>query len=568
MENIDSSKLQSIKAEELNLEAIFTGKYLFEIPIYQRPYAWQEEQVLQLIDDLTTAAFEEDDDEPYFLGSLVIIKKDETFRSDVIDGQQRLTTLTILLAILRKIIIDEEIKGNLTDMIMQKGNRLKKISNEYRFKTRERDQDFFSTLIQEKNGLDNFEELSGTINSDSKQNIFDNAKLLLDTLTERNYGEEKLIQLAQFIILKCLFIVVTAFNKEKAFRIFKVLNGRGMPLSMADMFKAEFLENFDDDLEKEYGQKWEETEAYLGQENFEKLFSYIRAIKLKRIPRGTILEDITNNLKPHENPIDFIDNQLLVYAKSFSIIKNESFQCEKNKIREAINNELYWLNQLRHKGWLPPTILFIAKHEKSPTKVFEFLKQLNILTLGLGIHGTYSKDRISRFYSLIEEIESHDQLTGISSLYLKPREKKSIKIKIGSANFFNKNQKYAKALLLRIEERESGINEKHSYDSISIEHVLPQNPYKSSKWVKDFDLKKQKELTNQIGNLVLLSIQKNKKAANKEFNDKKKNYLGKGNTPPFKTTQGVLSESDWKPSNIINRTSKLKILAFEVLKLK
>ena len=92
--------MQQLEAREVPLNKVFCGDYDFHIPEYQRPYAWQVEQAGQLLEDLVEA-MDRGGDEPYFLGSIVLVKSPNAARAEVIDGQQRLTTLTILLAVLR-----------------------------------------------------------------------------------------------------------------------------------------------------------------------------------------------------------------------------------------------------------------------------------------------------------------------------------------------------------------------------------------------------------------------------------------------------------------------------------
>lgn len=94
--------MSSIKAEEKPIEKVFCNDYNFQIPPYQRPYAWQVEQAGQLFDDLFTFMKEEaNDGDPYFLGSIVLIKRPEDAVADVVDGQQRLTTLAVLFGAIR-----------------------------------------------------------------------------------------------------------------------------------------------------------------------------------------------------------------------------------------------------------------------------------------------------------------------------------------------------------------------------------------------------------------------------------------------------------------------------------
>lgn len=87
-----------IKGAEYPLSKIFSSDFDYEIPSFQRPYAWTEEEAGDLFDDLYDFYVNEAEDEQYFLGSIVLVKEDDKPHSEVIDGQQRLTTLTILLA--------------------------------------------------------------------------------------------------------------------------------------------------------------------------------------------------------------------------------------------------------------------------------------------------------------------------------------------------------------------------------------------------------------------------------------------------------------------------------------
>jgi uncharacterized protein with ParB-like and HNH nuclease domain len=129
-----------IQAGEQPIAKVFSSDYSFVIPNYQRPYSWKTDQVGDLLDDLTYFAFQEGDFEdlkPYFLGSIVLIKGDAP-AAKVVDGQQRLTTLTILFAVLREQLPD--LKGDITELIYERGSQLKGRPNRVRLSLRERDQ--------------------------------------------------------------------------------------------------------------------------------------------------------------------------------------------------------------------------------------------------------------------------------------------------------------------------------------------------------------------------------------------------------------------------------------------
>lgn len=90
------------------IKKVFSDDFVFNIPNYQRPYAWTTEQTEQLLIDLIDAIGDESTEidrvPPYFLGNIVLIKPIDKSESEVVDGQQRLTTLTILFAVLKKLL--------------------------------------------------------------------------------------------------------------------------------------------------------------------------------------------------------------------------------------------------------------------------------------------------------------------------------------------------------------------------------------------------------------------------------------------------------------------------------
>ncbi|MEY9137519.1 uncharacterized protein with ParB-like and HNH nuclease domain [Bradyrhizobium diazoefficiens] len=116
-------QLGLIEAHEQTIGKIFSDSYAFEIPPYQRPYAWEKEQAVELLTDLLEAM---DNTEVsggvYFLGSVVLIKSPADPKSLVVDGQQRLTTLTILISVLRDLTSNEEVRIGRRSFVFQKAN--------------------------------------------------------------------------------------------------------------------------------------------------------------------------------------------------------------------------------------------------------------------------------------------------------------------------------------------------------------------------------------------------------------------------------------------------------------
>ncbi len=540
-----------IEASEKAIDKVFSNDYSFEIPNYQRPYSWKTDQVGAFIDDIDYFAFQDDDfDElkPYFFGSIVLIKGDDP-TAKVVDGQQRLATLTILFSVLRELLPD--LKAHITKRIYEEGDPLARTKNKFRLSVRERDRDFFNKYIQLDGGLANLPTEESL--TDSQDNIRNNAIYLRQELQEK-YTKDKLRWLAQYLVQKCYLVVVSTSDEESAYRIFSVLNDRGMQLSHADILKAEIIGEIPETEQEVYTKKWEDIEQNLGIDQFKDLFAHIRMIHRKVKAKDSILKEIRDNLKPKERPKEFIDKELIPYSKAFDEIKNTSFESTSNA--EKINSYLGWLNQIDNEDWIPPAIIFLAKWgNKDTKKVKRFLKRLERLAFGLYVMRTNINGRIERYSKILLAIENEDQEALIASFLFKKREVQSIKDALAGDIYGTQFTKY---LLLRLDADLSEGEARYNYPIISIEHVLPQNPDDDSEWIELFpDEEEREKLTQCLGNLVLLSRRKNSKAQNYEFERKKSSYFVRDGVSSFALTTDVLNHDQWTPEVISKRQNDL-----------
>ena len=182
-----------IKGGERPIDQIFGKEFVFRIPLYQRPYSWQQEQAEELLDDLLGflgAGTEPIEDlPPYFLGSIVVIKEDHKPEADVVDGQQRLTTLTILLSAIRSRLMGEtdnamvKFAEGLTDYLYEKGSPVLETPDRFRLTLRKQDADFFRDYIQKEAQISKLLALNAGKLSDSQNNIRHNTGILGDRLT-------------------------------------------------------------------------------------------------------------------------------------------------------------------------------------------------------------------------------------------------------------------------------------------------------------------------------------------------------------------------------------------------
>lgn len=542
----------AIHATEKPLFRVFSNDFAFSIPAYQRPYAWTREQASELLTDLLSFLGDEPESiteaNPYFLGSIVLIKSEDAPEADVVDGQQRLTTITILLSVLRSYLSAEK-ASFITKYIYQEGNLFEGAENCYRLKLRPRDEEFFRKYIQDGKSLDPLFELDSSQLPDSQRNIQANAKYFDEEL--KKISEKELEKFVQYLMTRCFLVVVSTPDLNSAYRIFSVLNSRGLDLSLTDLLKSEIIGEIPLSRQDRYTKIWEDEEEDLGRETFQELFAHIRMIYRKAKLRETALNEFRKYIQPQKEPQKFIDEVLKPYSDALEIIKTANYQSDREA--EPINSLFRWLNQIENSDWVPPAILYFSKNSQAPDKLKHFFADLERLAAGLMILRADINYRIDRYAKLLAAIEEASDLDAPDSpLQLTSNEMdRIIETLDGDLYLIRRIRQY---VLLRLDSALSEGEASYDYSVITVEHVLPQNPSKGSTWFTWFpDEKERSQYVHRIGNLVLLSRRKNSEAQNYDFDRKKEKYFDSQRGVPFILTSQVLRQSEWTPAVIQQR---------------
>ncbi len=543
----------NLTATEQAIEDVFGKEYLFEIPFYQRPYAWTTDQVSELLDDLDDAV-QRDADAPYFLGSIVLVQEDGGPKSDVVDGQQRLTTLTMLLCVLRE-LSDRELADDIDSFIRQRGSRLQDKPDMYRFSLGEQDRDFFRRKVQQRGALEGFVRADPPKYTDSEQRIYENAGFLYKELSRRSPDDRH--KLASYIVRHCFLVVVSASDEDSADRIFTVLNARGLDLSPTDKLKPPVLSKIPPASQKDYAAKWVAIEEGLGRDRFRDLFAHIRTIHRKDKLRGTLDREFRDYVLgkdlTEKRAVDFVDNTLEPYAGVYEMVSGAKY--ERTRGAEDVNALLHRLNWLDNFDWIPAAMAFF-RQETQADVILPFLRDLERLAYGLFILRANVNQRIERFGGVLRAIEDKRLSDAEGPLQLTPHEKTDILAKLDGDIY--RQLRVRRPLLLRLDSLVSDppVFDRHSI--LSIEHVLPRNPAGGSQWLRWFpDEDERERWTHRLANLVLLPHRKNTRASNFEFELKKQEYFAKNGTTTFALTTQVVHKTAWTPQVLECRQREL-----------
>ena len=493
---------------------------------------------------------------PYFMGSIVLIKKPEKPDADVVDGQQRLATLTILICVLRD-RLKEDLAGEAQEYVAEVGKAIAGTKDRYRLRLRSQDADFFEKTIQHKGATKPLPKADQSL-GDAKMNIVKNACLLAKRVCVIEADKRK--ALLSFMIQRCFLVVVEASDEDSAYRVFSVLNDRGRNLSPTDILKAKIIGAIKKSERGTYTKIWEEIEESLGRDRFRDLFAHIRMIhrrtklaeRLEVEFRKYVIAEID---KKPERATEFIDQTLKPMSDAYLQIVHQNFPT--GEYTENINRSLRHLAMLDNFDWQPPTILFLSKFSEQPERVVRFLSALDALAYGMFICRDSVNKRISLYADIIGKIDSGDDVLEDSSpIYLSDGEKTEVLTQLDGPVY--EIPQIRRAVLLRLDEAVSDGAANYNHRIVSIEHVLPQNPAKDSEWIALFpDEEARSSWTHRLANLVLLSKSKNSRAQNYPFERKKEEYFSRNGTSTFALTSQVLATDSWTPGHLETRQKEL-----------
>jgi hypothetical protein len=547
---------KKISGAEHSLSKIFSSEFEFIIPSYQRPYAWNIDQTSELLDDLD-AFHKTEKEEGYFLGSIVLIKSEDKALSEVIDGQQRLTTLTLLLTTIA-CAHDATEKDAMKAYILEPGKKLEKINPKPRLSLRKRDQEFFEKYIQgfDLHSLLGLDEHS--LENESQRKMQANTKYLFEEIEKRFKTAEELQNFATFLLTRCYLVTVSTSSQESAFRVFSVMNSRGLNLQPTDIIKADLIGQIQDEaLQQTYTDKWEEMEVELTRSGFNDLFTYVRMIYAKEKAKRSLLEEFRNHvLSKNPNPNSLIDDILRPFADALSDIRTGTFAATKHA--DDINYYIGWLNRIDNSDWIPPAILFLKKYRNKPDQLLRFFQLFERLVAYMHICCWNVNQRIELYGDLITEIESDIKPDDMDMLNFSPEDINEYR-KALDGDIYRLTPRRRNYLILRLDSFISDGAAIYDPKILTIEHVLPQTVAEKSEWASWWPDKEMRGLwVHRLANLVPLNKKRNSAARNYEFSTKCETYFkGKKNVSSYALTSQVLSKKEWTPKTLKARQKEL-----------
>jgi hypothetical protein len=550
-------------AEPLTLGRLFSDPYSFRVPSFQRPYSWTTKEAGQLLDDLTLALEEQasagdDEERGYFLGAMLLTAPvsagtdDAEFvpRHDIVDGQQRLVTLTILLAVLRDLMGASESKAasdwlaQFIESPLEAGQQ-----RSYRLELRGGEHEFLKTYVQERGASARMPD--GDVTTEAQGRILAVREHFLAELGQRDRPE--LARITSFVVQACHIALISANSIDGAHRIFMVLNDRGRPLARNDILKAQVLGQISEGARQSALDIWDRTAALVG-EDFEPLFSHIRAVEGGT--KGQIISGIRDIIANAGGAQVFVKSVLEPYGRALHAVR--SGQHEGSEHSPEIRRLLSYLHWLGSADWVPPALLWWRLNGDDPEQLVVFLRRLERLAYSLRLLGLGADKRLSRFRGVVRAIHNGNVFDSRTSpLDLGRDEQRNILYNL--RNLHVRSPLTCKLVLLRLNDELAGVPQNLSPPDLTVEHVLPQKPSRNSVWRTWFPTADEREAcVNSVGNLVLVTRAQNEMARNNDLARKLTAYFENGAVPHI--TRELAGIAEWRAPQILAREERLMAL--------
>ena len=530
----------------------------FIIPIYQREYKWSKSNIEKLIEDLEEIDINEPN-QNHFLNSIVYSKIEENPHASyigsrvekyyVIDGQQRLTTISLLLIAIRNFL---KLYGN--------GNEAERINNQFlinqyiqedelktRLKLSEKDHETYKKLV-----------LGHPLNdNDKKHRIYKNLKFFEKYIKE-NFPNSEALQILIQKFESRIDIIDTFLEKDdNPQKIFSSLNSTGVSLKDSDLVKNFILMNLNSHQQKElFNIYWKEIEKNLiNESNLDSFLQHFLTMKLKYVvSKSSIYEAFEKLYHSLNYENEYIKSKdILEEMLKFSNIYKKLFLSEID-----FKSPYSSMNLLKIESYFPLLMYIYDKFPETILEVSKIIENYLIKRVIIGLPPGKTKNVFVKVLKNINKnnvinsiIESLKSETKQSRIPLMSEIEEDIMVK---PIYFN-NSAATKYLLYKIE---FFINSQNytttiGYDNLTIEHILPETEYSKLPdcWQESFDLDSYERRLHTLGNLTLITQQMNSSIGNICFENKKEVY----EKDTFNLTKNIAKKYDeWNEESIKNRS--------------
>ncbi len=521
-EAMSSSNLLLTKSVDFQ-ELLGNGKS-YKVPPYQRDYSWTEDEWEDLWLDI--AEQRKDSASRHYMGA-VVVKAESDREFLIIDGQQRIATLTILgLAVIKRLTdLAEEVGGEAN------AERARALRNRFvgekdpaslleisKLTLNDHDNGFFQDYLVQLRAPMNRRSLP-----ESNRKLWDCFSYFLAKVsqdTELTTDGQRIAEiLSEVVARRLVFIHITVDDEISAYTVFETLNARGLELTATDLLKNYLFSRLSAQSDLESVQRrWQKLVTTVRQERFSEFLRYHYLTKRKQIRTGRLFKIVRDEVRTQSEVMALLD-ALESRAELFEALSDASHSLWLD--RPEARSSLAVLNLLKVRQMTP--LLFAAYERLGPIDFVNVLRTVAIISFRYSIVSRLNTNDLEPVYHMAAKAVLDGKATtaravfeSLSPIYVDDEKFESdfSQLTIPTSGQRKKVVKYILCCL------ESGLADSREFetDSGTIEHVLPENP--TDDWEDYFSRETWDDNIYRLGNLTLLKASANRDAANKSYADK------------------------------------------------
>lgn len=569
---------QRLPTKSLTVADLLADAFRFVVPAYQRAYSWTRDEAGQLLEDLMSAAGIDDEyaGEPdYFLGTLLVMDPAPTgwpdLRSsvqlrvlEIVDGQQRLVTLSILAAVLRDLdrAPESEQWSRLDACLAIPGTgRRGQPPRRPRVEMRGKDRAFLERFVTTPGAT-----IEVPMHDDAPgvgpHALLDVRELFLSELGTMAPDQRR--RLASYLCDRAHFVVIFSSDVDRAHKFFEVLNNRGRPLLRSDILRAEVMSGLGPGEARQVVDAWDTASAGLGP-RFDRFFSHLKT--LQGLPRPQVISAVRAIVADSGGPAPFVLRYLAPLASAYRDIIDSAAGPGSNLPIE-IQRRLVFLGRLNGEEWVPAALLAVRAFRDGSPNAVALLGEIDRLAHLMRLLLIGADKRGRRFAPVVAAIRSGQDIDSNSPLVQFTREEQR-NFAFNLRALWRRSPAFSKLLLLRLSDEIDGGLTRVDPAMLSVEHVLPQRPAPDSEWRQLFPEAESREaLTQCLGNLILVSPRQNEAARNQDFPGKREIYeRGDPSVPRLNLIADVIGARRWGPAEVLAREKRTMLLLRRVFRI-
>lgn len=556
-------------------ELLSNGKS-YKVPPFQRDYSWNEENWEDLWNDIIGMHGQED---RHYMGAIVLQGNREDDSFTIIDGQQRLATLSIIA-----IAIIDKIDRLVSDDIEPEANRERRdiLKRTYLGDKDPGSLNYSSKLLLNENNDDFYQ--GNLINlrepralrslSKSNQLLWKAFSYFSDEIENLRNEESSRLRdilidgahlsgfLTNTVAQKLLFIQISVEDQINAYVVFETLNSRGVELGATDLLKNYLFSRFKSEDDFNAAQrKWRNITRTVGMEKFPEFLRYFLSMTHRRVRKNKLFKLARESFKTPEQAFELLD-QLEGLSELYVALSNpyDDFWLDHPnymEIRELIRS----LNLFGTKQAYPA--LFAAHQSFDDNKFQKLLEIISIISFRYTVIGDLNPNELeSQYNSLAMNIADGTIKSPLAAFNAIKKELYVIDDKfrqdfasISIPTKQTRKKNLVKYILRQLEKHQSGKDA--AEDSFTVEHILPQEPVES--WQQNFQAGDIDEMIYRLGNMTPLERSKNKTVSRDPYEDKQREYQ----TSAYTITRDIQAE-EWNVGSIVNRQERMAKQATQI----